>query len=172
MKYVSVDDLVSFALNDESLWLYPKEPMDLRPFIEHAIKFGGVRAVEEEDDTGALKKLEERITTLEAEMRMQKHLQCSFYGKGDIKRHPYHIIFETRKDAEKVLEKMRALLVKRGVLTIADYYFLADQTLQGEADYYFGWTKLDTVSIYSYYEKGGKRVWSLKLPEPLPIQYC
>lgn len=169
MKYVSVDDLVSFALNDESLWLYPKEPMDLRPFIEHAIKFGGVRAVEEEDDTGTLKKLEERITTLEAEMRMQKHPLSSFYGSK--KRYPHHIKFEMMKDAERVLEEMRALLAKRGLLTVADYRVLANQIPQGEADYYFGWTTLDAVSIYSYYEKGGKKVWSLSLPEPLPIQY-
>lgn len=178
MKYVSVDDLVSFALSDESLWLYPKEPMDLRPFIEHAIKFGGVRAIEEEDDTGTLKKLEKRITTLEAEMRMWKHIQSSFYGKGsknessyDRKESDGYVSFETREAAENTLNELKKLILKKGYATVEDYYILTNQPLDPECHRY-GWKKMDDVSVYSYcdYRGKGKRIYGLRLPDPMPIE--
>lgn len=78
------------------------------------------------------------------------------------------ITFDSRGKAEEVLSRMRMLLSKKGILTVADYYILADQA-PSPTQYDFGWWKLDIASIYSYTGKGGVRVYGIRLPEPMPI---
>lgn len=77
------------------------------------------------------------------------------------------IAFRSRQEAEELLGRMRSLLKKKGLVTVADYYNMA-----GKDPYYtyydLGWINLDSVTIFSFLS-GGATAYALKLPEPMPI---
>lgn len=74
------------------------------------------------------------------------------------------IRFETRGDAEAVLEQMRDIIDTYKTVSVGDLYDMIDKTAPYTANDY-GWTSLRNA--YAERVRGGG--YSLKLPRPLPL---
>ena len=73
------------------------------------------------------------------------------------------LVFETRGDAEAVLDEMHYILKKFGLVRVGDLYDMADRTAPFTANDY-GWTSLNRVDIV--HVRDG---YILRLPKALPI---
>lgn len=76
------------------------------------------------------------------------------------------IIFESRDEAEQVLDTMLEIIDKYGDITIEDYYDLAGVTSNNYTNRYFGW--IDLRGAYVTRERGGG--YSIKLPRPQDLK--
>ena len=170
MRYVSVEDLVHFAF--ENKWMYCEHVEDLRPFIEEGIAQGKVRSMDTDcsDGIDRLEYLEKRVSKLEndiARKEWKNYVSSNYTKKFDVKPIRFDLIIE----AEYTLKMMRKRLKEQKVISVAHYYLLATKPEYiSYGAYNYGWTNLDDVNVYSYMVKGGKRVWGLVLPDPLPIE--
>ena len=75
------------------------------------------------------------------------------------------IIFETRSDAEAVLDEMMEYIDRYGLVTVADLYGMVDISHPYTANNY-GWTSIRNADVVR--ARGGGYV--LKLPKALPIE--
>lgn len=74
------------------------------------------------------------------------------------------IIFETRGDAEKVLDSMNDIISQYGVVSVLDLYDLADVSTDNYAANKYGWT--DISGCKAIRVRDG---YILKLPRALPL---
>lgn len=91
------------------------------------------------------------------------------YSYGPFDDRPYYndIEFKSKEGAENTLSLLRDLIVRNGVVTVADYYKIAGQ--MAISDYYnYGWTDLHSAYVYHYSYKD-KCVWSIHFPNPMHI---
>lgn len=80
------------------------------------------------------------------------------------KRYDYdEIVFDSRRDAEGVLASMEELVNRYKVVSVMDFYELADQK-SVYTDRYYGWTNLRSADVIRV-----KDGYTIKLPKPLPI---
>ena len=75
--------------------------------------------------------------------------------------------FDSREDAEQVLEKARNLLEDQGLLTVSDYVQVLGYHPSVES-YDYGWVYLYSAYIFCWTRKG-KKVWCIHMPEPMHI---
>ena len=74
------------------------------------------------------------------------------------------IVFETRGDAEKVLDSMNDIISQYGVVSVLDLYYLADVSTDNYAANKYGWT--DISGCKAIRVRDG---YILKLPRALPL---
>lgn len=74
------------------------------------------------------------------------------------------VVFEDRKDAEWVLEKLQMLIDTYAYATVADFYELASIEPFGYETTKLGWTSVDSAKVVQ--TAGG---YVIELPKPLPI---
>lgn len=74
------------------------------------------------------------------------------------------IIFDSRGDAERVLEGMDAIIESYGRISVADLYDLADVTNTNFAANKYGWTDIHTARAVRVRDG-----YILNLPQPRPI---
>lgn len=74
------------------------------------------------------------------------------------------VVFETRKEAELVLEQLQTVITTYGNATVADFCDLAG--LFNSEMTRFGWTSVDSAKIVHTADG-----YVIKLPKPLPITY-
>lgn len=73
------------------------------------------------------------------------------------------ITFDTKSDAEEVLDAMRDIIDRYRIVSVADYYELSgERTVPNDNKY--GWTSLTNA----YPDRIGDR-WFIRLPRPFPI---
>lgn len=73
------------------------------------------------------------------------------------------VIFDSRRDAEEVLASMEDLVDRYKVVSVMDFYELADQK-SVYTDRYYGWTNLRSAEVIRVGDG-----YTIKLPKPLPI---
>lgn len=73
------------------------------------------------------------------------------------------VIFETRKDASDVLEKMLDVVDKYGFVTLADLYGLSN-IAASVTDSKYGWTNIKNCEVVNT-----ERGYIINLPKPVPI---
>lgn len=73
------------------------------------------------------------------------------------------IVFQTRGDADAVLNGLNDIVAQYGIARVADYYDLAGVNCS-YTDNYYGWTDLRMAQVVRLYSG-----FSLKLPKPMPI---
>lgn len=76
-----------------------------------------------------------------------------------------NIVFETRADAEAVIEQMIDIIDRYGLVTVADLYDMVDMSHPFTSNDY-GWTSLRNANVDRV--RGGGYV--LKLPKAMPIE--
>lgn len=80
------------------------------------------------------------------------------------RRYDYNeVIFDSRRDAEEVLSSMDDLLDRYKVVSVMDFYDLADQD-SVYTDRYYGWTNLHTAEVVRVRDG-----YAIKLPKPLSL---
>lgn len=103
------------------------------------------------------------------------------YGKADdpVKRSDYTrykktfnpnealepIIFDTKQEAEEVLEGIKEILEIYGYVTVADYYDLAGMSVNFRAHLY-GWTDLDDSTLIGH----AMGTYQIVLPKPKKLE--
>lgn len=75
-----------------------------------------------------------------------------------------NIIFDSRGDAEAVLEAMDGVLEQYGMVRLADLYDLADISSNNYMANRYGWTDIHTAQAVRVRDG-----WMLKLPRALPL---
>lgn len=89
-----------------------------------------------------------------------------FYSKS--RRPSYHtvdrIIFDTKADAEKVLEQMQAILDDYGYVRIQDFYNLCGISSEYDREGDWGWTTLNNSEICKH-----RNGWFIYLPKIVPV---
>ena len=75
------------------------------------------------------------------------------------------LIFDSKRDAELVLEKMLDVLDQYEEVTVATLYFLSDIRAD-HTDEKYGWTRLSPREAYVARVRDG---WLLKLPKPIVL---
>lgn len=181
MKYICIEDLITFinfinSDDDAVLWKNGINPVCLEDLVNDGISQKKVRTLQLEDPTNSLSStpdyLEERVKKLE-EAVWPKNIDYGSYSySNSMAPAVKEVGFESRGEAIHILERMRDKIKKFGCITIAEYYYIS-----GKPEYVsyklfdYGWTNLNNVAIYSYLKKGGPRVYGLKLPDPLPVQF-
>ena len=79
------------------------------------------------------------------------------------------IRFKSERDAQYVIDKMKAIIRKNTFVTVADYYKMAGHT--PEHTYFdYGWTNLDSANTYHCKTKSGA-AWCIHFPEPMYIEH-
>ena len=73
--------------------------------------------------------------------------------------------FDSRADAEEVLLEMERLIDVYGLVSVANFYEAAGETIRA-TDYNFGWTNIDSARVESMCRGSG---WIVKLPKAMPI---
>ena len=73
------------------------------------------------------------------------------------------VVFDSRRDAEEVLASMEDLVDRYKVVSVMDFYELADQK-SVYTDRYYGWTNLRSAEVIRVRDG-----YTIKLPKPLPI---
>lgn len=73
------------------------------------------------------------------------------------------VVFDSRRDAEEVLASMEDLVDRYKVVSVMDFYELADQK-SVYTDRYYGWTNLRSAEVIRFRDG-----YTIKLPKPLPI---
>lgn len=73
------------------------------------------------------------------------------------------VVFDHRSDAEEVLASMEDLVDRYKVVSVMDFYDLADQK-SVYTDRYYGWTNLRSAEVIRVRDG-----YTIKLPKPLPI---
>ena len=91
--------------------------------------------------------------------------ECS----GNIGNEYRFVEFDSREDAEQVLEKARNLLEDQGLLTVSDYVQVLGLH-PSAASYDYGWVELTSAYVYAYMHNG-KRIWGIYMPEPVHIEH-
>lgn len=76
-----------------------------------------------------------------------------------------NITFETRGDAEAVLNEMEAIIEQFDMVSVADLYDLADVSTSNYSANRYGWTNLSTAKIERDREGG----YFIRLPRALPL---
>lgn len=76
------------------------------------------------------------------------------------------VIFDTRQDAEDVLNRMDEIVEQYGVVTVADLFDLAGITGNGYTDQNYGWTSTRSASV----ERTRTNEYFLKLQRPSNIR--
>lgn len=74
------------------------------------------------------------------------------------------IVFDSRSDAEKVLDQMQELIDNYGCVRIQDYYDLCGVSTPYLREGKWGWITLNKVEIRKY--RGG---WYIDLPKAVPV---
>lgn len=95
----------------------------------------------------------------------------SFKGSENyIPRQPFKDIpFRSKNEAEAVLRALYQELRAKRIVTVADYYRIAN--MRPEPSYYnHGWGKLDGASIFSYRDSKGRDIWSIKFPATIHVE--
>lgn len=75
-----------------------------------------------------------------------------------------NIIFESRGDAEAVLEAMNDIIDQFGVVSVGDLYDLADMSVDNYTLNKYGWTDIRNASVNRVRDG-----YMLKLPKALPL---
>lgn len=112
-----------------------------------------------------------KVKTMAEAKRLIKDMKgVTYYGNisDKIWNDRWDIVFCTREQAEHVLDTMRVRLKKNKIVTVGEYYRIANRTPH-YTYFNYGWTNLDSATIYNYIIKG-KRCWCIRLPEPLHIE--
>lgn len=73
--------------------------------------------------------------------------------------------FESRGDAEEILESMRDQLARYGLVSVADLYDICGITPDNPCVHNYGWTDLRTAHTVSAY--GGRYI--IRFPKPYPL---
>lgn len=73
------------------------------------------------------------------------------------------IVFQTRGDADAVLNGLCDIIAQYGIARVADYYDLSGTNCR-YTDNYYGWTDLRMAQVVRLYNG-----YSIKLPKPMPI---
>ena len=76
------------------------------------------------------------------------------------------IIFDSRNDAEEVLDRMDELIEQYGIVTVGDYFDLAGVTGNGYTDHNYGWTSVSSATI----ERDRQGGYYIKMSRPSPIR--
>ena len=63
------------------------------------------------------------------------------------------IVFNTREDAETVVDAMKEIIEQYGYVSVADLYDLAGLTSTYK-DHQYGWTDISDISVFSHIIKG------------------
>lgn len=74
------------------------------------------------------------------------------------------IMFETRGDAEIVLDTMNDIIDQYGIVSVGDLYELADISVDNYTVNKYGWKDLQSASVVRV-----RDAWMLKLPKALPF---
>lgn len=74
------------------------------------------------------------------------------------------IIFDSRGDAERVLDEMDAVIEKYGSISVADLYDMADVSNTNHTSNKYGWTDIHTAKAVRVRDG-----YVLNLPKPMPI---
>lgn len=74
------------------------------------------------------------------------------------------LIFQTRGDAELVLESMRDILDTYPVASVADFYELANVSNNNPQTHKYGWTDISSARVVS--DRDG---YTIKMPRALPL---
>ena len=74
------------------------------------------------------------------------------------------IVFDTKADAEEVLEQMQELIDKYGCVCIQDFYDLCGLSDKYHSEGKWGWTTLSDASIYKH-----SNGWSIDMPKAVPV---
>lgn len=99
------------------------------------------------------------VTKIKCEYEFVKVVKMAFsdYHRFD------NIIFETRGDAEYVIDKLEDILHTYGFVTVADLYECSGMNHK-HGDNHYGWTNLKTVRVLR-----ARNGWILELPRALPV---
>ena len=76
------------------------------------------------------------------------------------------IEFDTREDAEEVLDRMDELIEQYGIVTVGDLFDLAGVTGNGYTDQNYGWTSVASATI----ERDRHGGYFIKMTRPSPIR--
>jgi len=76
------------------------------------------------------------------------------------------IMFDSKQDAEEVLDRMDEIVEQYGVVTVADLFDLAGITGNGYTDQNYGWTSTRSASV----ERTRSDEWFIKLQRPSSIK--
>lgn len=76
------------------------------------------------------------------------------------------VIFESKQDAEDVLDRMDELVEQYGVVTVGDLFDLAGVTGNGYTDQNYGWTNISSASV----ERNRHGEYIIRLNRPSPIR--
>lgn len=76
------------------------------------------------------------------------------------------IEFDTRDDAEEVLDRMDELIEQYGIVTVGDLFDLAGVTGNGYTDQNYGWTSVSSATI----ERDRHGGYFIRMSRPSPIR--
>lgn len=76
------------------------------------------------------------------------------------------ITFETKSDAEIVLQNMDDILEEYGVVRVSDIFDLAGQSGNVDTNFNYGWTNLRSATV----ERNRYGEWYIRLPRPCCIK--
>lgn len=74
------------------------------------------------------------------------------------------IVFDTKADAEKILEQMQEIIDTYGCVCIQDYYDLCNVSINHYREGKWGWTTLHGIEISQY-----KDGWHIDFPKAVPV---
>lgn len=73
-----------------------------------------------------------------------------------------NVFFNSREDAENVLNEMKNVINSYGVVTVEDFYDLSEVDSSNYTDRKYGWTNLDKCKVVSI--KGKDHMYKIDLP--------
>ena len=79
------------------------------------------------------------------------------------------IPFRTRAEAEAVLRALIDKLRKDRIISVADYYTMAN-VAPAPSYYNHGWSTLNGARVYGYRDAKGRDVWSISFPRTIHIE--
>lgn len=100
------------------------------------------------------------VTKIKCEYEFVKAVKEAF---SDYHHRFDNVVFETRGDAESVIDQLEDILDTYGFVTVADLYELSGMTYK-HGDNHYGWTNLKTVRVLQV-----RNGWVLDLPRALPV---
>ena len=87
-------------------------------------------------------------------------------GRASFRQSYDDIEFDTREDAEEVLDRMDELIEQYGIVTVGDLFDLAGVTGNGYTDQNYGWTSVASATI----ERDRHGGYFIKMTRPSPIR--
>ena len=101
------------------------------------------------------------VNTIKTKAMIYKYMldnfECDEHHRFD------NVIFETRGDAESVIDQLKDILDTYGFVTVADLYELSGMNYK-HGDNHYGWIDLKTIRVLRV-----RNGWVLDLPRALPV---